>query len=92
MLPILENAKNSKHEGPIIIHLKTKKVKDIHLLKNQMINIMVYLNLILKLEFKKNLKSNIPSYTKVFANTFIKHAEKDSKIVAITAAMPDGTG
>ena len=34
----------------------------------------------------------IPSYTKVFANTLIKHAKKDSKIVAITAAMPDGTG
>ena len=33
-----------------------------------------------------------PSYTKVFANTLIKHAEKDSKIVGITAAMPSGTG
>ena len=33
-----------------------------------------------------------PSYTKVFANTLIQHAKKDSKIVAITAAMPDGTG
>ena len=33
-----------------------------------------------------------PSYTKVFANTLIKHAEKDSKIVGVTAAMPGGTG
>ena len=37
-------------------------------------------------------KSNIPAYTKVFANTLIKHAEKDIKIVGITAAMPSGTG
>ena len=37
-------------------------------------------------------KSTIPSYTKVFANTLIKHAEQDSKIIGITAAMPSGTG
>jgi 1-deoxy-D-xylulose-5-phosphate synthase len=37
-------------------------------------------------------KSNLPSYTKVFANTLVKHAERDSKIVGITAAMPGGTG
>ena len=37
-------------------------------------------------------KSNTPAYTKVFANTLIKHADKDSKIVGITAAMPSGTG
>jgi len=34
----------------------------------------------------------VPSYTKVFANTLIKHAERDSKIIGITAAMPSGTG
>ena len=37
-------------------------------------------------------KSNHPAYTKVFANTLVKHAKKDSKIVGITAAMPGGTG
>ena len=37
-------------------------------------------------------KTNLPSYTKVFANTLVKHAERDSKIVGITAAMPGGTG
>ena len=37
-------------------------------------------------------KSNAPSYTKVFAETLIKHAEQDSKIVGITGAMPSGTG
>ena len=37
-------------------------------------------------------KSNTPSYTKVFAETLIKHAEQDTKIVGITGAMPSGTG
>ena len=37
-------------------------------------------------------KSNTPSYTKVFAETLIKHAEQDTKIIGITGAMPSGTG
>ena len=37
-------------------------------------------------------QSNTPSYTKVFAQTLIKHAEQDTKIVGITGAMPSGTG
>ena len=37
-------------------------------------------------------KSNAPSYTKVFAETLIKHGEQDTKIVGITGAMPSGTG
>jgi 1-deoxy-D-xylulose-5-phosphate synthase len=41
---------------------------------------------------QKKAPSNAPSYTKVFAQSLIKEAEADSKIVAITAAMPDGTG
>ena len=37
-------------------------------------------------------ETNLPAYTKVFANTLVKHAERDSKIVGVTAAMPGGTG
>ena len=37
-------------------------------------------------------KSNAPQYTKVFAESLIKEARKDDKIVAVTAAMPSGTG
>src|SRR5690606_39442563 len=37
-------------------------------------------------------KANAPSYTKVFAESLIAHAERDEKIVAVTAAMPSGTG
>ena len=37
-------------------------------------------------------KTNTPSYTKIFAETLVKHAEQDTKIIGITGAMPDGTG
>ena len=36
--------------------------------------------------------TNLPAYTKVFANILVKHAERDSKVVGVTAAMPGGTG
>ena len=45
-----------KHEGPIMIHIKTQKEKVIHMLKRQMIIITEFQNLMLKLEYKKNLK------------------------------------
>ena len=61
------------------------------MLKKLKIIIMEFLSLILKLENLKIHKKYL-SYTKVFAKTLIQHAKKDSKIVAITAAMPDGTG
>ena len=38
------------------------------------------------------LNQQIPTYTKVFAETLIKHAEQDTKIIGITGAMPSGTG
>ena len=60
--------------------------------KKQKIITMECQNLMLKLENKLKSSSKLPSYTKVFANTLVQHAKKDSKIVAITAAMPDGTG
>ena len=44
------------------------------------------------LENNLNLRTNTPSYTKVFANTLVKHAENDTKIIGITGAMPSGTG
>ncbi len=47
-------------------------------------------NVVTGAQFKP--KTNAPSYTRVFADSLVKEAQKDSKIVAITAAMPDGTG
>ena len=89
---ILENAKNSNYEGPILIHAITKKGKGYKPAEDSgdKYHGVSKFN-ILTGEQKKN-KSNAPSYTKVFADTLIKHAENDTKIIGITGAMPDGTG
>ena len=52
---------------------------------------MEFRNLIYQQESSLNL-NQINSYTKVFAETLIKHAEQDTKIIGITGAMPSGTG
>ena len=92
LVPILKNAKNSKHQGPILIHIKTKKGKGYSYAEEAKDHYhgVTKFNIKTGEQFKSN--SSLPSYTKVFAKTLIEHAKKDSKIVAITAAMPDGTG
>ena len=72
--------------------MRTQKGKGYKPPKTLVINIMEYQNLMSLQENKQKLKLNIPSYTKVFAETLIKHAEQDTKIVGITGAMPSGTG
>ena len=92
LVTILENVKNSKHEGPILIHAITKKGKGYKPAEDSgdKYHGVSKFNVLTGKQNKG--KSSAPSYTKVFANTLIKHAENDTKIVAITGAMPSGTG
>ena len=92
LVPILKNAKESRHEGPIMIHIKTQKGKGYSYAEkaNDHYHGVSKFNVETGEQLKS--KSNLPAYTKVFANTLVKHAKKDSKIVGITAAMPGGTG
>ena len=92
LIPVFKNIKNSKHKGPILIHLKTQKGKGYEPAEKSKDKYhgVTKFNVITG-EQKKSI-SKAPSYTKVFANTLTKHAEKDSKIIGITAAMPTGTG
>ncbi len=92
LIPILRNAKESNHEGPIMIHIKTEKGKGYTFAENATDKYHGVSKFNVKTGIQEKTNSKIPSYTKVFANTLIKHAEKDSKIVGITAAMPNGTG
>ncbi len=92
LIPILKNARDSKHNGPILIHLKTQKGKGYEYAEKSDDKYHGVSKFNVKTGIQEKSKSNIPAYTKVFANTLIKHAEKDSKIVGITAAMPSGTG
>ncbi len=92
LILVLQNAKKLNHEGPIMIHIKTEKGKGYEFAEKSHDKYHGVAKFNVKTGVQEKSKSNIPSYTKVFANTLIKHAEKDSKIIGITAAMPSGTG
>ena len=92
LIPVLKNAKESKHEGPIMIHVKTEKGKGYTFAEKASDKYHGVSKFNIQTGIQEKSKVNLPAYTKVFANTLIKHAEKDSKIVGITAAMPSGTG
>ena len=92
LIPILKNARDTKHQGPILIHIKTKKGKGYSFAEEAKDHYHGVSKFNVKTGKQVKNNSKIPSYTKVFSDTLIKHAKKDSKIVAITAAMPDGTG
>ncbi len=89
---ILKNVKNSKHKGPILIHIKTQKGKGYIPAERSGDKYHGVSKFNIVTGEQKKSTSKIPTYTKVFANTLIKHAEQDSKIIGITAAMPSGTG
>ncbi|WP_075535921.1 1-deoxy-D-xylulose-5-phosphate synthase [Candidatus Pelagibacter communis] len=92
LVPILKNAKESRHEGPIMIHVKTQKGKGYSYAEKANDHYHGVSKFNVETGEQVKSKSNLPAYTKVFANTLVKHAKKDSKIVGITAAMPGGTG
>lgn len=91
LLPVLRNVRDAR-QGPILVHVVTKKGKgyppaEAAADKYHGVN---KFNVITGAQVKA--KPNAPAYTKVFADSLIKEARKDPKIVAITAAMPSGTG
>ena len=92
LISVLKNAKEINIEGPIMIHIKTQKGKGYEFAEKSEDKYHGVSKFNINTGIQEKSKSSIPAYTKVFANTLIKHAEKDSKIVGITAAMPSGTG
>tara|TARA_B100001250_G_scaffold410910_1_gene438340 strand:+ start:293 stop:2206 length:1914 start_codon:yes stop_codon:yes gene_type:complete len=92
LVSVLKNAKEINYEGPILIHIKTEKGKGYKFAERSADKFHGVTKFNVNTGVQEKSNSNIPSYTKVFANTLIKHAEKDSKIIGITAAMPSGTG
>src|SRR5947208_3149296 len=84
---------NKDYNGPLLIHVITKKGKGYTPAENKPIwSHGVTPFDIPSGEVKKSDKPSPPSYTAIFAETLIELANRDPKIVAITAAMPDGTG
>ena len=92
MVSVFNNAKDINYDGPILIHVKTEKGKGYSFAEKSDDKFHGVSKFNIKTGEQVKSKSNTPSYTKVFANSLIKHAEKDSKVIGITAAMPSGTG
>ena len=92
MVSVFNNAKDINYDGPILIHVKTEKGKGYSFAEKSEDKFHGVSKFNIKTGEQEKSKSNTPSYTKVFANSLIKHAENDSKVVGITAAMPSGTG
>ena len=92
MVSVFKNARDIQYNGPILIHLKTQKGKGYEFAEKSDDKYHGVSKFNINTGVQEKSISNAPSYTKVFANTLIKHAEKDSKVVGITAAMPSGTG
>ncbi len=92
LVSVLKNAKEINYDGPIMIHIKTEKGKGYKYAEKSLDKYHGVTKFNINTGVQEKSKSNTPSYTKVFANTLVKHAEKDSKIIGVTAAMPSGTG
>jgi len=92
LVTILENVKNSKHQGPVLIHTITQKGKGYKPAEESGDKYHGVSKFNIKTGEQVKSKTNTPSYTKIFAETLVKHAEQDTKIIGITGAMPGGTG
>ena len=92
LIPVFNNVKNLKYNGPILIHAVTKKGKGYKPAEDSRDKYHGVSKFNIVTGEQSKSKTSIPSYTKVFANTLVKHAENDTKIVGITGAMPSGTG
>ena len=92
MVKILENLKNGSHEKPMLLHVVTEKGRGHPFSKgsHEKYHAVSEFNVITGDTVKA--VSNAPTYTNVFSETLCKIAEKDKRIMAITAAMPSGTG
>ena len=92
LVQIFENVKNSNHQGPVLVHLRTQKGKGYKPAEDSGDKYHGVSKFNISTGEQTKSKSSIPTYTKVFAETLIKHAEQDTKIIGITGAMPSGTG
>jgi 1-deoxy-D-xylulose-5-phosphate synthase len=91
LLPVLKNVRDAE-QGPILVHVITQKGKGYAPAEasDDKYHGVTQFNVVTGAQVKAAAKA--PSYTRVFADSLIAEAKKDERIVAITAAMPDGTG
>ena len=92
LLPVLRNVRDSKEDGPVLVHVVTQKGHGYTPAEtsDDKYHGVSRFDVVTGAQVKSVAKA--PSYTKVFAESLLQQARKDDKIVAITAAMPSGTG
>ncbi len=92
LIPVLKNVRDSSHQGPFLVHAITQKGKGYTPAENSedKYHGVNKFDVVTGAQVKSTV--NTPTFTKVYGDTLAKHGEIDSKIVAITGAMPSGTG
>ncbi len=91
LVPVLENVRDADN-GPILVHVRTQKGKGYAPAEASQDKYHGVVKFDVVTGKQHKAASNAPSYTKVFGESLVKEARKDDRIVAITAAMPSGTG
>ncbi len=92
LVPVLRNIRDSKASGPFLIHAVTQKGKGYAPAEESADKYHGVAKFDVVSGAQSKSKPNAPSYTSVFAKALIAEAERDDRVVAITAAMPGGTG
>ena len=91
LVPILKNVKDITDQ-PVVVHVVTQKGKGYTHAENSADKLHAVVKFDVVTGQQGKAKANAPSYTKVFGTELVKQAQKDDRIVAVTAAMPSGTG
>jgi 1-deoxy-D-xylulose-5-phosphate synthase len=91
LLPVLKNARDAT-QAPILVHVVTKKGHGYAPAENAPDKYHGVVKFDMATGAQVKAKANAPAYTRVFGESLIKEAQKDERIVAVTAAMPSGTG
>ncbi len=92
LIPVLRNVRRDETPGPVLLHVVTSKGKGYEPAENAPDRGHALGKFDVVTGEQKKSKPKAPSYTNVFAQSLIKEADRDEKIVALTAAMPSGTG
>ena len=92
LLPVLQNVRDAQDDKPVLIHVVTKKGKGYAPAEASADKLHAVAKFDVITGAQAKPKSNLPTYTRVFADALIREAEADERVLAITAAMPSGTG
>ena len=92
LLPVLRNVREAEESGPILLHVITKKGHGYAPAENSADKYHAVSKFSVVTGEQVKAPPGPPQYTRVFANALIAEAEADERIVAVTAAMPSGTG